>query len=122
MEGMELAKHVIWRECLHVMAGYGLCHAIFIFQKEVIEDILGVTWLKGVLYALCLPLLVVFFITFREPYDAANGDPAWKSTLDIVFWVIGILLGIVVAVFYSPRMVQMRRNIFRQLGWKNGIV
>lgn len=62
--------------------------------------------------AYALPVLLVALVSFiREPFDVANGDPAWKSITDFVSWNLGAVCYSLQTYALTPRYARIRREI-----------
>ena len=112
---MEIEAHVVYREMLHVVSG---AFCLLTLQAAWVE-IRRRGWapkLPGLLFLLPPALVVGLLVAAREPYDSAGGDPAWKSTLDGVFWVVGLALAAWLQIRYRARNFAWTETAVRQMG------
>ena len=111
----QFAAFVVWREMLHLCAGYA---SVPLFQGIWFE-MRRKGWLpklSGFAFGLVPAVLVVGIgVGVREPYDAQN-DPPWKSTLDGIFWALGILAAVWMQVRYRSRTYAWTVKAVQQLG------
>ena len=120
-------QHVAIREALHLSASTGLTVGMLLTWSEVARA--GWLWrLHGLSFWLVPPILgVVLFVALKEPFDVqvaganacqapdSDGDPAWKSLVDITFWTIGCVLSSYGLYRLAPRLHGARDATQRQL-------
>ena len=113
----QFAAFVVWREALHLCAGYA---SVPLFQA-VWYECRRKGWLpklSGFAFAFVPAVLIVGLgVGIREPYDAQN-DPPWKSTLDGIFWAVGISAAVWTQVRYRTRTWDWTGKALRQIGHK----
>ena len=113
---MDLFIHVLWRELLHLMAGFAAVPALQVVWFEM-RRAGFLPKLGGMLYA-AVPIFVVMgMVAFREPWDASQPtEHWWKSWIDYAGWLAGMLAYFAFAVRYRHRNHEWTNRAVRQLG------
>ena len=113
LTGAACAWHMVDRFFIHFGFGAGVALAALTAWTEVAER--GWLWkLRGLSWFVFPPLVSCALIFIREPWDVAHGDPAVKSMIDGVSWLLGTGAACFGIYRLVPRAHEARAAIFRQ--------
>jgi hypothetical protein len=84
--------HIIDRSLIHLFSSIGCVVSMFFTLRSIARH--KRDWpipekINIQLFICCLLVVLVAFI--REPFDVSQGDPAYKSYIDLSAWMVGCI-------------------------------
>jgi hypothetical protein len=89
--------HAIDRALIHIFSASGCMMAVYFVISLLARKRKDCSFIPKMLsWQLFFAALIVLIAAIvREPFDVANGGPAWKSYTDMASWAIGLTFGFI---------------------------